>query len=225
MQEPIERFVVPTRDILGDVLGVLAGHVSPPTAQSILSVARHRTGAASAQLTRDQLREMLDSIERSLVFFLDDPARAKSCRRALEALASAPSSRAAPTAVTLKIRVEEDIARARSEARRLATALGFSVAGQTRLMTAVSELARNIIQYAGEGQIDLAPNHEPPGVEIVAKDRGPGIPNLDRIMAGDYRSRLGMGLGLRGVKRLAERFEVRTDAAWGTTVSALLRVA
>ncbi len=96
--------------------------------------------------------------------------------------------------------------------------------GQTRLMTAVSELARNIIQYAGEGQLDLTPTSTPPGVEIVAKDRGPGIPNLDRIMAGNYRSRLGMGLGLRGVKRLAERFDVRTGAGQGTVVSALFKV-
>jgi serine/threonine-protein kinase RsbT len=224
MQEPIVRFDLPTRDVLGDVLGALAGYVSAPTAQSIISVARQRTGIVGSQITRDQLGEMLDSIERSLLFFLDDPGKAKSCRRALEALASAPSGRAGPGAVTLKIRVEEDIARARSEARQLAAALGFTVIGQTRLMTAVSELARNIIQYAGEGQIDLTPTTALPGVEIVAKDRGPGIPNLDRILAGDYRSRLGMGLGLRGVKRLAERFDVRTEAGRGTTVSALLRV-
>jgi serine/threonine-protein kinase RsbT len=103
-------------------------------------------------------------------------------------------------------------------------ALGFSVVGQTRVMTAVSELARNIVQYAGEGEIELSPTSQPPGVEIVARDRGPGIPNLDRIMVGNYRSRLGMGLGLRGVKNLAERFDVRTEIGRGTLVSALVRV-
>ena len=87
-----------------------------------------------------------------------------------------------------------DIARARSEARQLATALGFTVIGQTRLMTAVSELARNIIQYAGEGQIDLTPTTTPPGVEIVAKDRGPGIPNLESHHGGRLPGR-GWGWG------------------------------
>src|ERR1700677_2857347 len=111
MQEPIVRFDLPTRDVLGDVLGVLAGYVSAPTAQSILSVARQRTGIAGAQITRAGLGEMLDSLERSRVFFLDDQGKAKSCRRALEALASAPSGRAGPGALALKIRVEEDIAR------------------------------------------------------------------------------------------------------------------
>jgi serine/threonine-protein kinase RsbT len=167
---------------------------------------------------------MLDAIERSLSFYVAESGAARRCRRELEALtmpASGPVS--GPRPVTLRIRSEDDVLRARTEARAFAAARGFTTVGQTRLMTAVSELARNIALYAGEGQIDLTPISTPAGVEIVARDRGPGIPNLDRIMAGDYRSRLGMGLGLRGVKKLAERFEVRTEVGRGTTVSALLK--
>lgn len=227
MPQTIVPFDLPTRNVLDDAVAVLVRYVSPATAQTILSVARQRAGVAGtcAQLTRDQLGEMLEAIDRNLVFFLGDQSRAKRCRRELEALAAVTTGRTAPGALSLKIRVEEDISRARNEARQLAAALGFTVMGQTRLMTAVSELARNIFQYATEGQIDLTPTTAPPGVEIVATDRGPGIPNLDRIMAGDYRSRLGMGLGLRGVKKLAERFDVRTDVGRGTVVTALLKVA
>lgn len=238
--QPVVPAGLPPKDILDAVFSVLLGYVSMPTAQSVLGVARQRAGMSGGQLTREQLWELLDPIERSLGLFLGDRARARLCRRTLEALASPPSgpssspggpsssgppsSSVARGATVLAIRVEEDIAKARAEARTLAASLGFSVVGQTRLMTAVSELARNIVQYAGEGQVELAPSSSPPGLSIVAKDRGPGIPNLDRIMAGDYRSRLGMGLGLRGVKKLSERFDVRTEVGRGTTVSALLKV-
>ena len=101
--------------------------------------------------------------------------------------------------------------------------MGYSSTGQTRLATAVSELARNIVQYAGEGEIHFLPTAAP-GIEVVAKDHGPGIPNLEQILNGTYKSRHGMGLGLRGVKRLGDRFEVQTAAGRGTTVSFHLRV-
>ena len=91
-------------------------------------------------------------------------------------------------------------------------------------MTAVSELARNIVLYAGEGQIELKLLTSPQGLSVVARDHGPGIANLEQIMAGDYKSRLGMGLGLRGVKRIADRFEIQTAPGQGTTVSFSLKV-
>jgi anti-sigma regulatory factor (Ser/Thr protein kinase) len=124
----------------------------------------------------------------------------------------------------IPIRTEDDITRARSEARDIATKLGFSVVGRTRLVTAVSELARNIVLYVGEGQVELHLLSSPDGLSVIARDHGPGIPNLDQIMAGDYKSRLGMGLGLRGVKRIADRFDIQTGAGQGTTVSFSLKV-
>ena len=133
---------------------------------------------------------------------------------------SPPSARYA----LIPIRTEDDITRARSEARDIATKLGFSVVGRTRLVTAVSELARNIVLYVGEGQVELNLLSSPDGLSVIARDHGPGIPNLDQIMAGDYKSRLGMGLGLRGVKRIADRFDIQTGAGQGTTVSFSLKV-
>lgn len=135
-----------------------------------------------------------------------------------------PSVRAPTPSSVIPIHAEDDIARARSEARDLASTLGFSVVGRTRLITAVSELARNIVLYAKEGQIELTAQATPAGMGVVAIDRGPGIPNLEQIMTGDYKSRLGMGLGLRGVKRLADRFDVQTAVGQGTTVSFFLKV-
>lgn len=134
------------------------------------------------------------------------------------------SSRSSFPALMVHLRVEDDIARARIEARELATKLGFSVVGRTRLVTAVSELARNIVLYANEGQIELTPVAVPPGLAVVARDRGPGIPNIEQIMSGNYKSQLGMGLGLRGVKQIADRFDIQTAAGQGTTVSFSLKV-
>ena len=224
---PAARLESLSRDPTDAVVGVLTRYVSMPTAQTILSVARQRAGVRDAYLTWSQLSEVLPSIERSVAFFLADPVKARSCRNDLQVLAElrVASAPAVATRVVVQVRVEDDLPRVRNEAKQLAALVGFSLVGQTRLMTAVSELARNIVQYAGEGQIELNPTSSPRGVEIIAKDRGPGIPDLALVLSGRYRSKLGMGLGMLGVKRLAEKFDVRTEPGRGTTVHALMRVA
>ncbi|APR80734.1 Anti-sigma B factor RsbT [Minicystis rosea] len=211
-------------DVLDSVVNVLTRYVSMPTAQSTLSLARQRASIRGTELTRAQLGEMIDTLSKSLRLFVADPVKAQNCRRALEAIAftDAAPAKAGPTSVL--IRTEDDITRARTEARAIGASVGFTLIGQTRLMTAVSELARNIVLYAGEGQIQLTPSSAPAGVEIVARDHGPGIPNLTEVFSGNYRSRLGMGLGLLGVKKISERFDIQTAPRRGTTVTALLRV-
>jgi serine/threonine-protein kinase RsbT len=200
---------------------ILTRFVSPPTARSILTLARQRKGIVGGRVEGAHLRDMLESIEHSLRMFVADPAQVQKCRALLEGLVGARE----PTVegATVPIRVEDDVVKARLEARRLATLLGYSTVGQTRLVTAVSELSRNIVQYAGEGRIDIRVEDSPRGIEIVAQDRGPGIPNLDQILAGHYKSRLGMGLGLRAVKKIADRFDIQTSAA-GTTVRFAMKV-
>jgi len=211
----------PGSDVLEALLALLARYVSLPTAQSVVALTRRRTGIHGAGLDRGQLRGMLEPIERHLRLFIADPKQAADCRRNLEALAKTPTStptNALVEALVFDVNVEDDVARVRREARDLAAAAGFSSTGQTRLTTAVSELARNIVQYAGAGQIEI--KRSPlSGLEIIARDRGPGIPNLDQIMSGNYRSRLGMGLGLQGVKKLADRFDIQTGPQRGTTVT------
>jgi serine/threonine-protein kinase RsbT len=161
-----------------------------------------------------------------------EPSSARSGPPASARSPEPPSVRSGPPAsarsflpsILVQIRVEDDIARARSEARDLTSTMAFSVVGRTRLVTAVSELARNIVLYAKEGRIELTPMASPAGITVTASDRGPGIANLEQIMTGDYKSRFGMGLGLRGVKRLADRFEIHTAPGQGTTVSFFVKV-
>ncbi|MGM3423102.1 ATP-binding protein [Pseudomonas benzopyrenica] len=125
--------------------------------------------------------------------------------------------------LTLALRSEQDIVHCRQAAKRLAAALEWPVLEQIRLATAVSELARNIHQYAGSGHFDFAllrdDGQRMRGLEVRAVDQGPGIAEMDAIRAGSYRSNTGMGIGLRGAQRLFDDFDIQTSPA-GTRITA-----
>src|ERR1700748_3852035 len=98
------------------------------------------------------------------------------------------------------IRSEADVVVARQRARRIAELLGFERQDQTRIATAVSELARNAFGYAGGGRAEFLvdPAANPQILKVRIGDRGKGIANLQEILDGQYRSQSGMGLGLLG---------------------------
>jgi signal transduction histidine kinase/CheY-like chemotaxis protein len=121
---------------------------------------------------------------------------------------------------TVRIAVEHDVVAARQRAREIAAGLGFDITGQTRLATAVSEIARNAFVYAGGGRAEFALESSSPPALLVIRviDRGPGIARLGDILAGRYRSPTGMGVGIVGARRLVDHFAVESTSA-GTTVS------
>jgi serine/threonine-protein kinase RsbT len=121
----------------------------------------------------------------------------------------------------IDLKKEADISVARSDARRLCENAGASAFSMQKVTTIVSELARNIVLYAKQGSIEVGFVNQPRASQIVvtATDNGPGIPNLDQIMAGHYQSRTGLGKGLLGTKRLADRFQITTGAQ-GTSITA-----
>ncbi|HJE69251.1 ATP-binding response regulator [Pseudomonas oryzihabitans] len=125
--------------------------------------------------------------------------------------------------LTLALHCEQDIVHCRQAAKRLAAAMEWPVLEQIRLATAVSELARNIHQYAGSGHFDFAllrgEDLRLSGLEVRAVDQGPGIAEMEAIRAGSYRSRTGMGIGLRGAQRLFDDFDIQTSPA-GTCITA-----
>lgn len=123
-----------------------------------------------------------------------------------------------PPILTTEIRYEHDVVLARQRARQVARLLGFDGQEQTRIATAVSEIARNAYQYAGGGKVvfELAP--DPARLDITIRDAGPGIARLQDVLDGRYRSRTGMGLGLLGARRLSDRFQVRSEPGAGTLV-------
>lgn len=111
---------------------------------------------------------------------------------------------------------------ARTDAKRLADSLGFAIPDAVKIATVVSELARNIVAYAGKGTITLEVVAEPRvGIRISARDDGPGIADVAHILSGKYKSRTGMGLGIVGSKRLVDRFEIDSGPGRGTTIVAV----
>ncbi len=120
----------------------------------------------------------------------------------------------------LALTCETDIVLARKRTRRLAELVGFEAQDQTRITTAVSEIARNALEHASGGNIEfrLSGATAPQRFEIVIVDRGPGISRLDGVLDGSVRSTTGMGVGLIGARRLMDDFSVETAAGGGTTV-------
>lgn len=99
--------------------------------------------------------------------------------------------------------------------------LGFNGSDLTLVATAISEVARNIVDHAKRGEIILATvNHgSRQGITIIARDEGPGIPDVDRAMEYGYSTRKGLGVGLPGAKWLMDEFEIDSKVGQGTTVT------
>ena len=115
---------------------------------------------------------------------------------------------------------EADVTRALLEARMFAKSMNFSEVDTQMIATAVSELARNIIKYADKGEIiiDQIEKGYHTGIEIVARDKGPGIADIEQAVTDNYSSSGTLGLGLPGVKRMMDDFEIQSTAGEGTTV-------
>lgn len=114
-----------------------------------------------------------------------------------------------------------DIVTARQKGRALAMELGFDGSDLTLIATAISEVARNIVDHAEHGEVLLAPanNGNKHGIAIMARDQGPGIPDVARAMQYGFSTRKGLGVGLPGAKWLMDEFDIDTTVGKGTTVT------
>lgn len=127
--------------------------------------------------------------------------------------------------ITIGLGRDQDMIAARQRARQVAALVGLDAQDQSRVATAVSEVARNALVYAGGGTIHMDVDNAPaaPALRIEVVDRGPGIAALDEVLAGRYRSTTGMGLGLAGARRLMDECEITTGPA-GTSVVLVKRL-
>ena len=123
--------------------------------------------------------------------------------------------------VLVTIEKDSDVLAARQQGRALAGALGFSTSELTLIATAVSEIARNIVSYARRGEIafSLIERGGRRGLLVVARDEGPGIPDVALAMRDGYSTARGLGLGLPGSKRLMDEFDIVSEPGRGTTVT------
>ena len=123
---------------------------------------------------------------------------------------------------TIVLEQAHDIAVARNEVRQLAALLGFRAIDQTRLATVASELARNVIKYAGRGRLIAQPTQGPGGqqaLRLIFEDRGPGIPDIEAAMRDGFSTGRGLGKGLPGSKRLVNDFQIESEVGRGTRVT------
>jgi serine/threonine-protein kinase RsbT len=116
---------------------------------------------------------------------------------------------------------DQDVVTARQEGRSLAERLGFSKIDATLIATAISEVARNVIQYVGEGEVVITPLTPDgrSGISIVIRDAGPGIPSIGLALQDEHPSGGRAGLGLPGARRLMNEFEIESHEDRGTTIT------
>jgi serine/threonine-protein kinase RsbT len=121
---------------------------------------------------------------------------------------------------TASIRNSDDIVKVRRVVREWAVSLGFSLVDQTKVVTAASELARNVIDYGGGGdfRIESLNNDARRGLRLTFSDKGPGIADMEQAMKDGFTTGGGLGLGLGGAKRLVNEFLIDSKPGRGTTV-------
>ena len=122
--------------------------------------------------------------------------------------------------IRVPVSSDADVVEAREKGRELSARLGFSSIDLTLIVTAISEVARNILLYAKEGEIVLGLENTDGqnGIVVVARDEGPGIPDLELAMRDSYSTGSGLGLGLPGARRLMDEFQIESEVSKGTTI-------
>lgn len=219
------------------ILAVLEQDLSSIMARCVLRFGLSTTKQDLAALRPATVEPLMRELERGVRLYAPD--KAQQCMRALRPALEEIAGKAKPAlaaagafgqakepvstdAVVIPILSEADIVTARHAGRRMCVALGFSKTEEVKTATVISELARNIVSYAIRGEVSLRRWNDGKriGIEIEARDQGRGIPNLEEILAGRYRSKTGLGLGITGTRKLAESFEISTELGKGTHVIA-----
>lgn len=123
----------------------------------------------------------------------------------------------------MMIQIEQDVIPFRNRVKEAAVAIKMGLVNQTKLITAASELARNMLKYANGGQaiIESVTDGRNKGIKLVFEDRGPGIQDINKAMEDGFSTGKSLGLGLPGTKRLVNQFEIKSKLGEGTTVTIL----
>lgn len=206
---------------LDQIRALLERYLSPMIARSMLQRALRERNLTPERFQRGDAYKMHSILQRGLGLFVGDADRETATRELAELC-----ERTRPSAASCEVRIrsENDISTVRNEARRVCEEVGAESYAIQKVTTIVSELARNIVSYANEGRLEIVPiTDENRRILVRATDHGTGIPNLELVLSGRYRSKTGLGRGLLGTKRLADRFDVKTGPT-GTQVVAEIRV-
>jgi serine/threonine-protein kinase RsbT len=193
------------------IAAVLAQHLSPAISRTVMDCASTQKGLPPEAIGPRNAEAFLADIRRGVRLFAKNDHVAAKCIAEVERLLAWPEP------ARVELRVEADVLAARTVTRSICVAIGFTDPTLTKVLTALAELTRNVLQYAGSGEVRIAPVRHPAGIEIVVEDGGPGIANLPDVLAGRFKSRRGMGVGLRGAKALADDMTIETSRT-GTSI-------
>jgi serine/threonine-protein kinase RsbT len=225
-----------TLDSTPELMDALNQYFSAPIARALLTSTLRRAKIDGGAVGPQAIPQVITALEQALPMYIADPGRRGECLGRLRKLAQAPASPdpvvavpaprpaarngSAGASTVIQVATADDVSNACEVGRDLARKVGFPNVQQTKIATAIAELARNILLYAISGELRISAIDAPRrGVEVMAADEGPGIKDLPLVMEGPYRSRTGMGLGLRGSKRLMDTFEIESSPK-GTKVLA-----
>jgi serine/threonine-protein kinase RsbT len=235
------------KTVESEIGAILSGTISAITQRSIFNRLGPLAARPVSQLSNTDRMTVMAELENSVRLFArrNSAELIAACARALGTDGAAPAAGApaggaaagagatasgAAAATNFKkllIEQEKDIATARLEAWSEAVRIGLSKFTSVKVATAVSELARNIVFYAGKGTVELRTVRDEKGqsLQIIASDQGSGIApaKLEEIWAGTYKSQRGMGKGLVAVKKLVDEFQLDTALGRGTTVTCMFR--
>ncbi len=219
-------------NVTGEILAILRRYLSEPTSRSLLSSAARRANLRLETMSRADVSALVRELGPGLNIFLQEPKTLQNCKKLLALVATEntpPTDSPMPRGnngnegefeqhalaqahadyISIPIRTERDIVQARTLGKEMAKQLGFSDVLQTKVATAMSEAARNIFQYAGRGEIyirKIEGKHR--DIEIIVRVQDTEISDPALILSNAYRSKWGMGAGLRRTKRLIDEFKL-----------------
>jgi serine/threonine-protein kinase RsbT len=217
------------KTVESEIGAILSGAISSITQRSIFNRLGGLAALPVSELTAQDRLTVMRELESSVRLFArsNSAELVAACARVLAAGAPGAAAGGDNAPKRLAIEVEKDIATARLEAWSEAVRIGLSKFASVKVATAVSELARNIVFYAGRGTVELRSLKDDKGskLQIVASDQGPGIAadTLEQVFAGTYKSARGMGKGLVAVQKLVDEFRLDTTPGRGTTVTCVFR--
>jgi serine/threonine-protein kinase RsbT len=187
------------------LLEVLTRHLSATNAEGTLTRSIREAGLRPDTITVADVQKLLPTLARRIRLYVEPVRHA----RVAQELAELGGGVVAQRSRTMVVKTEADISEVRRVAKTICEGSGARTFITHKIVTIVSELARNIVHYTPGGTIEVGVVRERHArCSILATDGGPGIQNLEEIMSGRYKSKTGMGRGLLGVKRLAERFNI-----------------
>lgn len=188
------------------IFEIVCHHVNRGTAQTVVQTALQARKLSPQTVTDRDVASLAPLIGRSVALTRGTQATDKLLRDLHDLSASVAVS----AQRIVRINVERDISEGRAAARLLCEHGGVRPLAMQKITTIVSELARNIVSYTPGGAVELALKADRRVFSTISTDEGKGIPNLEEIMSGRYKSHTGLGAGILGVKRLSNHFEIQT---------------